>query len=529
MNTFLLQKYLESVEFERKLNYRLERLQLAETNPIERINIIAEATDDIFTFIDLFGVVYEPRYQSQPDIPMFLFPHQRDIIYKLLDAETEKHDFLIEKTRDMMVTWTIIWYILWRWWSQNKWYCRMGSRKEDEVDNNTPQSLFGKLRYAFYSLPKWARPVNFRKSEHDLHMKLINPDRQSYIDGESANPDFGRGGRFSMIFMDELFSWKFARESWRACGDSTPCRIGVSTAKPTSFARNLRNAFEANHQLMTLDWHQHPFKDEEWYKKEVERRKNDPLAVEGELEISYISDPQLSYYPEVLSCPITDFDYQPNLPLYVGCDFGVQDKTAFVWFQKDRQNFYCLDGFEKNHKPLYWYLPFLKPGFDFDKQSEYTVINKTTKEQYTLKKSDYLQNELDLIKRVNSWKQPVGYFGEVAHRQHMIKSNTSIVSELAGFGINLRINDLAVAHSVRRENTKRMLKTTSFSSRYGALDVYDALANSHFPKSNGNTVNPKDQPVHDEWADIRSAVENFACNMNFEQQGGIRSFTYHNI
>ena len=529
MNSSLLQKYLDSPDFERKLNHRLERLQLAEANPIERLNIISECTDDVFSFMDMFGVVYEPRNSGQPDIPMFLFAHQREVVYKLLEAEANQHDFLVEKTRDMMVTWTVLWYLLWRWWSQNKWYCRVGSRKEDEVDNSTPQSLFGKMRYGFYSIPKWARPNNFRKSEHDLHLKLINPDRQSYIDGESANPDFARGGRFSIIFMDEIFSWKFGRESWRSCGDSTPCRVAVSTAKPTSFARNLRSMFEANGHLLTLDWHQHPFKDEEWYKQEQARRSSDALSIEGELEISYLADPELAYYPEVLNCPVTDFDYNPALPLFIGCDFGVQDKTSFVYFQKDVNNFYCIDGFEKNHRALHWYYPFLKRGIDFDKQSEYTITNKNTKEVIILKKIDYLKSELDLIQRFNSWKDPIGHFGEAAHRQRMIKSNTSIVSELAGLGIVLRINDLGIAHSVRRETTKRMLKTTHFSSRYGGLDVYDAIINSRFPKSRNSTVDPKDQPVHDEWADLRSAVENFACNQAFSSRQGIKSYVYHKM
>jgi len=474
----------------------------------------------------MFGVVYEPRYSEQPDIPMFLFPHQREVIYKIMDAELNKHDFLIEKTRDMMVTWTVLWYMLWRWWSQEKWYARIGSRKEDEVDNRSPQSLFGKLRYALYSLPKWVRPSNFRKSEHDLHMKLVNPNRDSYIDGESANPDFGRGGRFATIFMDELFSWKFARESWRACTDSTPCKIAVSTAKPTSFARNLRNAFEDNHMLMTLDWHQHPFKDEEWYQKEIKRRKNDVLSVEGELDISYTADPQLAYYPEALKCPIEDFDYNPKLPLYIGCDFGVQDKTALVYFQKDRTNFYCLDGMEKNQRALYWYYPFLKQGIDFTTQNEYTIMNRHTKETFILRKQEYNGAELEMIKRFNSWKPPVMWYGEVAHRQRMIKSNTSILNELAGIGITLRVNNLAVSHPIRRKNTKIMLKTTKFSNRFGALDVYDALVNSHFPKAHSSTIDPRDAPVHDEWADLRSAVENFACNQVFSSGQGIRSFQY---
>lgn len=529
MKVELLKHYLNSLEFEKKLNHRLERLQVAEINPIERLNLLTECTEDVFTFIETFGVVYEPRYAEQPDIPMFLFPHQKEIIYKVMEAENNKHDFFIEKTRDMMVTWTIIWYMLWRWWSQNKWYGYIGTRKEEENDDKTPNSLFGKLRYAFYSLPKWARPPNFRKSEHDLHLKFINPDRQSYIEGESANPDFGRGGRYSMIFMDELFSWRFARESWRACGDSSPCRIAVSTAKPTSFARTLRQAFLENGWIMTLDWRQHPFKDEEWYQKELERRKNDPLSVASELEISYVSDPTFAYYPEVLHCPIEDFDYNPKLPLYVGCDFGVQDKTAFVYFQKDKNWIYVLDSFEKNHKPLYWYYPFLKKGIDFDKKDQYEIYNKTTKTKYVLEKSQYTPRELEFIRRFNSWNNPVMYCGEVAHRMRMISTNTSIVSELAGFGINLRINDLAVTHSVRRNNVQKMLKITKFSSRYGGLDVYDALANARFPKTNDNTVNPKDAPVHDETADLRAAVENFASNIFLTSSSGIRGIPYHHF
>jgi len=526
MDVSLLQKYLLSSKFQLEFGRRIERLQKAEINPVERLNILADTREDVFAFINLFGVVYEPRYPEQPDIPMFLFPHQRDIIYRLIEAEINKHDLLIEKTRDMMVTWTVLWYMLWRWWSQDKWYARIGSRKEDEVDNRSPQSLLGKMRYGLYALPHWVRPNGFRKSQHDMHLKLINPARQSYIDGESANPDFARGGRFSMIFMDEIFSWKFARESWRSCADSSPCRVGVSTARPTSFARNLRNAFSDNQWLMTLDWHQHPFKDEEWYKSEMARRKDDPLSIEGELDISYVADPELSYYPEVLKCPVEDFDYQPLLPLYIGCDFGVQDKTAFVYFQKDHNTFYCLDGIEKNHRALYWYYPFLKRGIDFDKKIEYVITNKFSKEKFVLKKREYNKTELEMIKRFNSWKDPIMYYGEVAQRMRMMKSNTSIYTELAGLSIPLRINDQAVAHSIRRENTRRMLKTTKFSSRYGALDVYDALANSHFPKSRGSTINPKDAPVHDEWADIRSAVENFASNQSFSSKQGIKSFKY---
>ncbi len=527
MNLDLLRKYLTSQDFEQKLNRRLERLQAAEVNPIERMNLFVECREDFFYFLDMFGIVYEPRLSENPDIPFFIFPFQRDVAYRVIDAEIRGEDLLIEKTRDMGMTWLLIWYVLWKWLFTERWYGLIGSRKEEAVDDKTPQSLFGKLRYGYYALPHWLRPDKFHKSENDLHMKLVNPNNQSYISGESANINFGRQFRASFLLMDELFFWKFVRESWRSSTDTSPCRIAISTAKASAFARSLRDSFKEQGKLMSLDWHLHPLKDQAWFEREEARRKHDPLSMAAELEISYAVDPTFAYYPEVASCPVQDIAYNPELPLYLSLDFGSQDKTAIVYWQRNTANNYCLDGMEKNNKKLCWYYPFLKQGFDFDKQEQYEAVNKFTKEKFILSRYDYLANELELIKRFNSWKNPVMYCGEVAHRQTMIKSNTSVSQELAGIGIALRINELAVSHKVRREATKRILTRSIFNNNSGALDVFDALLNARYPQTRDNSTSEEanDKPVHDETADLRSAVENFAVNISLEGSR-IRSFPY---
>lgn len=527
MNLNLFRQYLTSQEFERKLSTRLERLQRAEMNPVERTSIMIEIMNDPIFFINTFAVVYEPRLSENPDLPMFLFPYQEEVVYKLLQAEERGEDLLIEKTRDMGITWVMLWYILWRWLTKDKFYALLGSRKEEEVDNKSPQSLFGKLRYGYYSLPQWIRPDKFHKSEHDVFMKLINPNKQSYIDGESANPNFGRGKRTSLVYCDELFFWRFARESWRSCIDTSPCRIGVSTAVPSTFARNLRNSMEEQHKLVTLNWDKHPFKDKEWYENEEKRRGSDALAIEGELNISYLADPEYAYYPDVQNCPVRKIEYNPSLPLYVGTDFGSQDKTAFSWWQRDVNNFYCIEAIERKNKKLSWFYPFLKKGYDFENAEEYDIINKFTQEHFKIKKSDYLKDELELIKKINTWNMPVMYCGEVAHKQKMIKSNTSIFQELGGIGIYLRINDNGFTHPVRRTSTKKLLTRAIFADGTGALDVYDALLNSHYPLARANSTGSEgnDKPVHDEWADLRSSVENFAVNI-IVNKTGIKEFAY---
>jgi hypothetical protein len=880
MNVKLLRHYLNSLDFEKHLNQRLDRLQRAEANPVDRMNVFAECRDDVFAFIDMFGVCYEPRLQESPDLPLFLFPHQREIIYKLIDAEENTHDLLIEKTRDMMATWTVLYYMYWRWRFKDRWYGLIGSRKEAEVDNacysddtevltkegwkyfrdveigrdgdlfatrkmgtkefewqrataktykeydgdfyhiksrsldlmvspghrvlyrnnpwgkshgrwdshediktvdelfkrskkslktipatsvwkgtelaefifpvtgkrsipitmdgddfcafmgmwlaegykvkdgfavtqakeskgynafkvllikifgvepcrtssddswvkgskpifeylqqfghaedkfipdeimnstprqlgiflyyymlgdgswktaqpsmstvskkmadqlqeliqkqgfsssittstvkrdtcirgriikkenclpfyilrirtsrhqtfdiekthykghlscvtvpntilyvrrngkpawcgNTPQALFGKLRYIHYAMPKWMTPQGFRKSEHDIHMKLINPDQQSFLIGESANPNFARGNRAAMIFFDEMFFWRFARESWRSASDSTPCRIAVSTPAPSSFARGLRESMEVNKTLLTLDWKQHPFKDEAWYKAEEARRAADPLAVEGELNISYQADPTGAYYPSVALCPVRDYDYNPDLPLYVGLDFGAGDHTALVYFQRDAKNFYILDCMEQAQRNVHWFLPFLRHGYTFKDQDTYEVKNKFMNDTYKLEKRLYSRPQYELIQRFNTWKLPVMYCGEIAHRNRSQTGNSqvpmSVFTMLSGFGIFLRINNMGNDYPVRRTAVIRMLATSVFSSKYGALDVYDALINSRFAQGRENSTSEeaKNKPVHDEFADIRAACENYAVNMALGSGGsGVKSAPY---
>ena len=528
MKIQLLENYLRSNEFEMKLDRRVERLQTSEANPVERMNLMMECREDIFTFLDIFANVYEPRYPLQPDIPMFLFPHQREIIYKVMEAENNQHDLLIDKTRDMMATWTILWYMMWRWLFQDKWMGLIGSRKEEEVDDSTPNSLFGKIRYGFYALPQWIRPEGFRKSDCDNHMKFINPKMQSFLDGESANPNFGRSARSSFIFMDEIFFWRFARESWRACTDTSPCRIAVSTPVPSSFARTLHDSMDLQKHLLTLDGRkEHPFKDEEWFKQQELRRAADPLSVQGELNISYQSDPSLAYYPEVNNCPLRTFDYDPMMPLYISLDFGVQDKTAVEYWQRDTKFFYMLDAMEQNQRPLHWYLPFLLKGYDFKNVDRYEVKSKFTGEIVALEKKNYSHSQLELIERFNIWKLPVMYCGELAHSNRTIDKGLSIKTILAGFGIFLRFNTMGNSHSSRRTAVRKGLVSTIFSDKYGALDVFDALANSQFVpgRDNSGSDEAKDKPVHNEYADLRAAVENFFTNIIVES-ARVRSFSY---
>jgi len=104
----------------------------------------------------------------------------------------------------MGVTWMIVAWIVWKWLFADGFNALMGSRKEDLVDNKAADSLFGKAEYIIERLPNWMWPIGWDSSKHRTFAKIINPENDNTIQGESANRDFSRQGRYSCLVGDTL-------------------------------------------------------------------------------------------------------------------------------------------------------------------------------------------------------------------------------------------------------------------------------------------------------------------------------------
>lgn len=167
-------------------------------------------------FIENFGWTFDPR-KNPPHLPFILFDYQKEAIRWLVDHIDNGRDGLIEKSRDMGVTWLSAWVFMWFWLFRDGTSLLMGSYKERLVDDRTDDSLFGRLDYAIDSLPKWILPTGYNGKKHRTHLKLINPANYNLIAGESMNGDFGRGMRKLAIFFDELGSWDYAKDAWESC------------------------------------------------------------------------------------------------------------------------------------------------------------------------------------------------------------------------------------------------------------------------------------------------------------------------
>ena len=177
---------------------------------------VQEAKLDPAIFIDKFCYTFNPK-QEPYHLPFVLFDFQKNILIpEVKNAIDKGYDILIEKCREMGATYTVLDVLLWFWLNVEGSNFLLGSRKEDYVDStkgnsseasNKEESLFGKLEYTLNRLPAFMLPKGFNINKHMTYMSLLNPENGNVISGESANPNFSRGGRMKAILLDEFAFW----------------------------------------------------------------------------------------------------------------------------------------------------------------------------------------------------------------------------------------------------------------------------------------------------------------------------------
>ncbi|MBU0476321.1 MAG: hypothetical protein KKF62_19400 [Bacteroidetes bacterium] len=310
-------------------------IQLAEKDPNVADAAYQMAKNDPIDFMDMFGWVYEPRAGREHHIPVKLYDHQVDLVRWLEERYKNREDGLVEKSRDMGVTWCVAaFWGVWHWLFDPDFDMLIGSRKEDDVDNRMPDSIFGKIDYYIEHLPNFIKPQGYQMVKHRNHMKILNPENKNTIVGEATNPQFSRSGRYSVIFLDEFAFVEKSSSIWQACGDSTDVRIPVSTpnGKGNKFAEL---ALGDQIQKKTLHWRLHPEKDDAWYENQKSRRTADEIA--QELDISYTRSTAGRVYGDewdqlVADGRLTSVPYDPILEVHTGWDFGIST-TAIGFYQ----------------------------------------------------------------------------------------------------------------------------------------------------------------------------------------------------
>lgn len=372
---------------------------------------------DIIAFFKLCLWTYDPREipHDRPFIPYSSF--QTNFIEKINYSIENGVSVLVEKTRDMGVTWCVLGSFLYRWVIKDDNFL-VGSRKEDLVDTiGDMDTHFERLRYLVKALPQWLKDrAGVDEKKRSGYMKMWKENGASLV-GESMNPDFSRQGRYKAILLDEYAFVDKAELIWRACGDSAPCKISVSTPNGSHnhFAR-LRKSGKI--EVVTLGWRLHPKKTQKWYEKQVEERTVKDVAQEIDINYSVSAgDPFYKGFSRALHVQkmqlntekelILSWDYgfrHPNCSIHqIGVsgewiifdnifgedetinEFGERVKTYLNTYYKDFKIISCGDpaGNQVNDKSKYTSVQILKT-YGFNVRS---VASNTPQTNYDARKN----------------------------------------------------------------------------------------------------------------------------------------------
>lgn len=286
-------------------------------------------------FIDDWGCTFDPRLAERglrTVVPFVLFPRQREFIGWLLDRWQNREDGVVEKSRDMGVSWLTVAFAAWMMIFRPGTVVGFGSRKEEYVDKvGDPKSLFWKIRQFIDLLPIEFQPGGWDSKLHAPFMRVQNISNGSFITGE-AGDNIGRGNRTSIYFVDEAAFLERPDAAEAALSQTCNCRIYVSTPNG---AGNVfyRKAHDGRTKKFVFDWRQDPRKDQAWY--EDQKQKLDPSVLAQEVDRSYSASVENSYISDVVAKAAAHrgpADVVAMGPIMIGIDvarFG-NDKTVFT-------------------------------------------------------------------------------------------------------------------------------------------------------------------------------------------------------
>jgi phage terminase large subunit len=220
-------------------------------------------------FIEDWMQTYDPRKTDWKYCPFILFPRQREYLHWLQDLIDDREDGVVDKSRDMGVTWLCVAKALCLWLFQPGVKIGIGSRKENLVDRiGDPDSIFEKFRLILRNLPHEFLPRGFDLEKNSPHMKLVNPENGAVIAGE-AGDNIGRGGRSSIYFKDESAFYEHPERIEASLSQNSDVKIDVSTHSGPGTIFQQKCQSDA-YRKFEFDWHDDPRKNQDWYDKQCE-------------------------------------------------------------------------------------------------------------------------------------------------------------------------------------------------------------------------------------------------------------------
>lgn len=331
-------------DYEKNVRFRMETRINGDQDETYQALQYYFCRSSVLYFINVFCWTYDPR-SKEKHLPFVTYDFQAEIITWIVWLIKNMQTGVVDKSREQGLTWILeavsTWIIL---FTPSSMIYQL-SLAEEDVDNYTPDSLLGKIRYIIKNLPPWLQGGwSERAKEIDKKMMIKIPKSDSMAIGQLTKSTAGVGGRSMFAVYDEFAIVKEDRMVLQASASLAASRLFLSTPRGmgNEFYRMAENS--PPELRRSPHWSQHPLKTVEWAKRD----RLDPIYSDeiwaSEQEIDYSGSTQNRVYPDFISvyhdefnwCHIQEsrfFDYDPDYDVLVGMDFGVGDPSSVVMCQ----------------------------------------------------------------------------------------------------------------------------------------------------------------------------------------------------
>jgi hypothetical protein len=230
---------------------------------------LSRCESDLIHYFRYYAWGFDPR----PDSPLAVMPFElfefQERYVQWLDylVFTKRSSGVVEKARDMGATETALRWAVHRWRFCQGFSALLLSANEDLVDSQKNENtLFEKVRFQLRLFPEWFLPKNFDILKDMPYMNIQNRENHSALHGYAPTKNVGRQSRATVVIMDEYAAWQF---------DGFPQHTALSATSKSLIAlssvQGKANKFgelclDGVTPKFTMDWREHPFKDERWYK-----------------------------------------------------------------------------------------------------------------------------------------------------------------------------------------------------------------------------------------------------------------------
>jgi len=342
---------------------QIKQINNESANDLFKLKEYFKCKNDPIYFVKNYVYTYNVETQQQERFANFDKEEFKEFVFGLIEKihnkvtgdKSQKPHLIIEKSRQMYITWIMSAYITWMMLFKEGSQILVTSEKAAKIDKaGDMNTLLGRVDYIVKYLPTWLQPATDDYVNSLLHrgIKSIN----TMIVGD-AGTEPGRAGSYDLTIADEFAFQSFTHLKFASMIEATKkCIVLISTpnGKHNKFYELQKIAKEnknSNFEVITLHWSLR--RSKEWYELQKQNYIGNEAALLQELEIKYdtvTSNKVFKYFDAIKH--VVDVNGIKFDEYYIGADFGWSDPTAMVIIGKSKEKYYVIDELEINETPV---------------------------------------------------------------------------------------------------------------------------------------------------------------------------------